>query len=359
MRTKALLLLLLLALPALAGEALSVVVLGPTGATPIPRPGQGPLAPRPLPGSELPRTPPGLVVLVDGKARVLVDPGPGTLAAARAASVDLAGVTAVLLTSTRPLATSEIPVLLTSAEGPPGALRLVGPGAVAPWPSVTRWVEVLFGPSGVYRAGRSAQHFPRVDVDEVRGATERRSLLPGDVELRARATPEGAAFRLSRGGVGLVLAGEAGAGSLSALQPLASGAGLLVAGIGSEASARALAELGRGARVRALLVVSVADAARASIGSQRELLAGAFAEVTLASSGPHPVTPAAASAAPRPGGCQTDDECGPGKLCMGCGGDAPRECVAGCRSKADCGPGRACVQVDCVRCPCPAQCVGP
>ena len=56
------------------------------------------------------------------------------------------------------------------------------------------------------------------------------------------------------------------------------------------------------------------------------------------------------------GGCLSDADCGQGRVCGRCG-QGPGECTGGCSSSADCPAGTTCVQVQCIRCPCPAQCM--
>jgi hypothetical protein len=55
-------------------------------------------------------------------------------------------------------------------------------------------------------------------------------------------------------------------------------------------------------------------------------------------------------------GCQTDAECGRGRVCGRCG-QGPGECIPGCSTSADCPPGNTCIQVQCIRCPCPGECM--
>ncbi|MCH9685373.1 MAG: hypothetical protein K0V04_28315 [Deltaproteobacteria bacterium] len=61
--------------------------------------------------------------------------------------------------------------------------------------------------------------------------------------------------------------------------------------------------------------------------------------------------------------CQTDSDCGPGTVCEftfpGCTGANPteKECIPGCRNKYDCSPGTTCQTINCITCPCPAQCL--
>ena len=343
-------------------EPLAVLLLG----SPPPAPAPTRLSPGQVlrrPSDRMPaRSPPGLLVLVDGKARVLVDPASGSLAVAQSAGQNVAEVGAVLLTSMRPAATAELPVLLTDSAGPGTTVHLLGPGGGGRWPSMARWVEVLFGGSGLYRtAGARA---PRLSVEEVKSGAERRVLLPTGVELRARGIPgtEGpaAAYRLSRGGATIVLAGELAPGGAEALARFSVEARLLVASVPTRAALRALADVVSTAKIGAVLVTSAGDEVRAEPEEARRLLGGVSTEVTWTSSGVHPVAapspPATGEGADR--GCRSDAECGPRKVCMGCGGDSPNECVIGCRSKTDCPVGQACVQAQCIRCPCPATCSG-
>ncbi|MGZ6029109.1 MAG: hypothetical protein ACXWK5_06800 [Myxococcaceae bacterium] len=349
---------------ALAGDAsLVVLILGPPATPPAPTPLMpGQTLRRPT-GVQLPaRSPPGLVVLVDGKARVLVDPASGSVGSARSLGQNLTEVGTVLLTSMRPAATADLPVFLTDSAGPAVTVHLLGPGGGGRWPSTGRWAEVLFGGSGLYRTAGS--RVPRLLVDEVKSGAERRVTLPGGVELRARGTPgpDGPAsvYRLSREGASVVLAGEIAPAGTQALATFAAGAPMVVASVPTLAAVRALGEVVSTAKVGALLVTAAGDEVRADPEEARRLLAGPSVSVTWTSSGalPVPGPPPAAGAEEIDRGCRSDAQCGPGQICMGCGGDSPNECVIGCRSKTDCPVGQACLKVQCIRCPCPAQCSG-
>src|SRR5262245_54316029 len=86
-------------------DALAVAVLGPeepAAGLPARLHGGGQVPLRSSGGPVPTRTSPALAVLVDGRARALVDPVAGTLVAARAASVELGQVRTVLLSSMRP-----------------------------------------------------------------------------------------------------------------------------------------------------------------------------------------------------------------------------------------------------------------
>ena len=354
--------LLVLATPAGAEEPLAVVVLGPheLALPSMTRTGPGQLSIRPARNEALAGSPPALAVLVDGRARLLVDARSGTLGAARTAGLDLGQLSAVLLSSMRPAVTAELPELLADARGPSGTVRLVAPLDRA-WPSPSRWAEALFGPAGLYPGPRAAPRSLRVQPVETKPGAERRVALQSGVELRARtrAAPTGTSiFRLTRGDAVLVLAGEVAPGDPGDLVGLGSGAGLLVASVPSRASVETLAGVARAARPRQLVVIAAGDEVRSSLEEARASLAG-VAEVTWVSTARISVPPPrpASVGDEAPAGCRSDDDCGPGRLCMGCG-DGPRECIKGCRSKADCPSGQACIQAQCIRCPCPAQCTG-
>ena len=340
-----------------AQAPLSVVALGAEEASaapaaPRPPPGLTPASPARVRAQD---SPPALAVLVDGQARILVDPAAGTSLAARARPLDLGGLEAVLLASTRPRSTAELPLLLGEAGGPGGTVRLIGPVAGGPWPSTSRWAGALFGSSGLYAALRGPPRNLRVTATEVAVGVERRVTLGAGVSVRAvtRSSPEGplTAFRVERAGASVVLLGAAPSQPVPALVALAQGADLVVASLPS-GEPRGLASIASGARVRSLWVPDGADA------QARQALEKVAPTVVGFSGAEQPVTHAA-EGAPAKGECQVDADCGAGKVCVGCSEQEPRSCVAGCRSKADCPSGQACVQVECIRCPCPAQCTGP
>jgi hypothetical protein len=342
-----------------AQAPLSVVALGaeepPAAAAPAP--------PRPPPGLtpssparvRAPESPPALAVLVDGRARILVDPAPGTSLSARARSLELGGLQAVLLSSTRPRNTAELPLLLGESGGPGGTVRLVGPAAGGPWPSTSRWAGALFGSSGLYASLRASPRNLRVVGTDASVGTERRVALDAGVSLRAvsRGSPDGplTSFRIERGGASVVVLGPASAQPGPALTALVQGADLLVASLPSAESGRGLASLLSSARVGSLWVVAAVDP------QDRQGLGQVAPTVVWSSRGEQPVTHASEDQ-PATGECRTDADCGAGRVCIGCSDQGARTCVTGCRSKADCPAGQACVQVECIRCPCPAQCTG-
>ncbi len=123
---------------------------------------------------------------------------------------------------------------------------------------------MLFGSSGLYRT--TGARVSRLPVDEVKPGAERRVTLPGGVDLLARGIrgPDGpgSAYRLSRDGATVVLAGEVTSAGAQALATFAAGARLMVASLPTLAAVRALGEALSTMKVGALLVIGAGDEVR-------------------------------------------------------------------------------------------------
>jgi ribonuclease BN (tRNA processing enzyme) len=180
----------------------------------------------------------GNLVLVDGKAIVLVDAGPGTFVRAGESGVDLSALDTVLLTHLHVDHSAELPGFVKT-RGLDGTglvrMRVLGPSGSTLFPSTHAFVDGLFGPHGLYRYLRHFGAELRVsgeDVPATLGAAPRTVRLQGGVSITGQAIHHGdvpaVAFRIAVGGRTLVFAGDIDASGLPSLAQLAQGADLLV-----------------------------------------------------------------------------------------------------------------------------------
>ena len=322
----------------------------------------------------------GAVVLLDGKARFLVDAGAGTFLRAGEQKVDLSGLDTILLTHLHTDHSVEVPAFVTarSLDGAgPVQIRLFGPPGNSGFPSTTRWADRLFGTDGIYRYVRQFGAETRVVASSVApaaGQTARLLTVDGAV-VTGRTLHHGDApavgYRIERDSRSVVFAGDIDPKGLPSLEVLAKGADLLVVSCavldppGSpealyvrHSPPRLLGETAARAGVGKLLLTHLPPAVLAERGQVETSLKGVFAGgATFATDGVR--VPVEARSQPAgagvPGaGCRSDAECGKGLVCESCGQAA--SCVPGCRTAADCPPGQACLKVDCIRCPCPKLC---
>lgn len=183
----------------------------------------------------------GYLVLIDGKARVLVDAGGGVFGRVAQQQDDLASLELVVLTHLHVDHTGDLAPLLFDLylrERPRG-LAVIGPAPRGDQPGAETFLDLLFGPRGAWRHLNRFQHF-HLDVEEAASdhdhALVERMHVPGPlaalgVEVQAVAVPHGnmpaIAVRIARGESSVVLTGDV-SGSTPELIELAKGSGLLV-----------------------------------------------------------------------------------------------------------------------------------
>ncbi len=180
----------------------------------------------------------GNLLLVDGKARVLIDAGPGTFVRAGESGEDLSALATVLLTHLHVDHSAELPAFVkTRALDGQGRLtmRVLGPTGSALFPSTVAFVESLFGRNGLYRYLRDFGAQMRVvgeNIPAKLGDGPHTVKLSDGLSVTAQAIHHGdtpaVAFRIGLGNQSVVFAGDIDPSGLASLAHLAKGADLLV-----------------------------------------------------------------------------------------------------------------------------------
>lgn len=215
--------------PAQHAAALEMIVLGSGG-----------------PGA-LGRASSSYLVLLDGKPRILVDCGPGSFARLGEAHVTLDDLDSVLLTHLHVDHAAELPGIVKAravSAGRPIKFDVFGPSGReasstggAPFPATSRFMELLFSPSGAfaYLKDFSAPVSFRV-TDLPVSSTDNRSarviVRDGALSVSAISGHHGDApaviYRIDYGDRSIVFSGDVDAHGLGALRAIARGASLLV-----------------------------------------------------------------------------------------------------------------------------------
>lgn len=295
----------------------------------------------------------GNLVLVDGKALLMVDAGPGTFVRAGESGQDLSALATVLLTHLHVDHSAELPAFVkTRALDGTGLVRMrvLGPSGNALFPSTTAFVDGLFGPRGLYRYLRDFGAEMRVSGENVPatlGDPPRTVKLSGGITVTGQAIHHGdapaVAFRIAVGAQALVFAGDIDPSGLASLAQLAKGADLLVVSCAVldppesppglyqlHSPPKLLGEAAAKAGVKALLLTHIAPVVEAKedevLASVRTSFSG---PVTFATDGLR-VPVEAPSAA---------------------------KSVHACNADADCGPSQRCERMQCNHPPCPSRCV--
>jgi ribonuclease BN (tRNA processing enzyme) len=251
----------------------------------------------------------GNLLLVDGKARVLIDAGPGTFVRAGESGEDLSALDTVLLTHMHVDHSAELPAFVkTRALDGEGRIkmRVLGPTGSASFPSTVAFVDGLFGPGGLYRYLRDFGAEMRVSGENIPaklGDGPRTVKLPGGLSVTAQAIHHGdtpaVAFRIAAGGQSVVFAGDIDPSGLASLAQLAQGADLLVVSCavldppGSppglyerHSPPRRLGETAQAAKVRALLLTHLPPAVEVKEAEVLASVQGGFrGQVTFATDG--------------------------------------------------------------------------
>jgi ribonuclease BN (tRNA processing enzyme) len=280
-------------LAALAVLTLGIAFGAQAAAQPCPT---APLLVQPLNGAQ--------IVWIEGKARLLIDAGPGAAARFREAGAAFADLEALLWTTLRVEDVNDFPVLVT---GPGAAARttplpIYGPIGGKGAPDTVHFVRELFDPTGgLYRTwgelmnpmGKGAYKLKPLDIRERpaklgRPRKPEDELLPvfGNAAVRVSAAYVGKepvptlAWRIAAANKVVVVSGAATRTANLAL--LAQGADLLVVprpAAPAAPSAADLAELARAAGVKQLRVSGI-TAGDETLNALRKRFEGTLAPVT-------------------------------------------------------------------------------
>lgn len=180
------------------------------------------------------------VILVDGKARLLVDAGAGAFVRAGEEHLSLRDLDIVLLTHLHIDHASELPGLFKAravSQGRAMSFRVFGPGASADgvYPSTTRFMDLLFGRRGAFaylRDFSAPMTYQALDVTGAAGKGPHVLLEQDGLSVTAIAGHHREApaviYRVDYQGRSITFSGDIDAHAWPALAAIASGSDLLV-----------------------------------------------------------------------------------------------------------------------------------
>lgn len=182
----------------------------------------------------------GYLVWRDGRARILVDMGPGNMLRYEQSGARFKDLDVILLTHLHVDHSADLPALIKASffTGRPRDLPLYGPSGNSVMPDATAFVETLFaGPAGAHRylsgflggdaAYRLLPHNVAVDSMDVQRVAEGQGYAISAIAVHHGPIPA-LAWRIDIGGRMLAFSGDMNGGNHT-LSALAAGAGLLVA----------------------------------------------------------------------------------------------------------------------------------
>lgn len=231
------------------------------------------------------------LVLVDGKARILVDAGPGAFARLGEARLSLSDTDIVLLTHLHVDHVGELPGLIKAravSSADPVSFEVWGPAGTgrshegAYFPSTSRFLGLLFGPQGAFAYLRDFAAPVSIHAHDI-AAQLRSDPVPqvvfneNGLVIKAIAGHHGDApaviYRIDHAGKSITFSGDIDAKGLPGLRNIATASDLLVFNSvvldppGSPAilytlhtPPRAIGELARAAGVRSLLLSHISPA---------------------------------------------------------------------------------------------------
>lgn len=163
----------------------------------------------------------GYLVWVNGKARILIDAGPGTALRFQESGADFRDLEAMVFTQVHPQHIADLPafVLASINAGRTAPLPIFGPGGSDPQPGFLEWIDLAMGPTGAYRdladmfSGFSRAGY-RIHPTEIDHSSRSRwsGFRRGDITLSAIGTDHGnqpaLAWRVDVSGIGITFTGS-------------------------------------------------------------------------------------------------------------------------------------------------------
>ena len=158
------------------------------------------------------------LVWLDDKARLLVDPGPGSSVRFGEAKADFNDLDAIVFSNAGTARTADLPAFIMGSEGRTRRLPVLGPAGGDNHPATSELIRRLLGPEGAY--GEFAGHLVprqaayRIDVEDVPAVGSRRWTGFGSPRMSLSAIPvhhSGApslAWRVRIGGKTVVFTGN-------------------------------------------------------------------------------------------------------------------------------------------------------
>jgi ribonuclease BN (tRNA processing enzyme) len=177
-------------------------------------------------------------IVLDGKARILVDAGSGAAVRLGEAGLDIDGLDIVLLTHLHIDHSGDLPSV-AKARGMihqgPMTFRVFGPAARGVFPSTTHFVASIFDAHGIFAYQRTfgaEEKFAATDLSIDRSVPPREILRDGDMRIQSVATNHGeapsVAYRIDGPGWSVAFSGDLDPSGLPNLTRLAADVDLLV-----------------------------------------------------------------------------------------------------------------------------------
>ena len=177
------------------------------------------------------------LVLVDGRARILIDVGPGSFVRLGELGIEFKSLDTLLLTHLHIDHTGDVPGFIKSRDltfDEPMTFRIFGPSGQGVYPSTTAFIDRLFGANGAYaylRGFRNQLRLEPTDLPIGAAAPIHEVLQDGDLRVTSVAVDHddvpAVAFRVEHAGHAVVVSGDL-ASQNDNLAVLAKGADLLV-----------------------------------------------------------------------------------------------------------------------------------